>query len=268
MALHCFGKRLRVDADAALSQGVLRQIKREAIGVVELESCFAVELVACFKRSRSLAEQKEAALQRSAEACLLQLQRLGDQRLGPHQFGKSKAHFMDQRRHQAEHQGITRAEQLQMPHGASHDAAQHIAAPLVRRQNAVGDQEAGRAQMVGNDAERGGAVLLRPAPERGGRRFNQAAEEIGFEDAFHALQHGRHALESHSRVDRRTRQRRPHAGRMLLELHEDQVPEFQETVAVLFRGAGRPALDMLAPVDEYFRARAAGAGVAHCPEIV
>src|SRR5690606_24210839 len=64
------------------------------------------------------------------------------------------------------------------------------------------------------------------------------------------------------------RQRHLITGRDLLELHEDEVPELQEPVAVLFRASGRPAPDVVAPVDEYFRARPAWPGIAHGPEIV
>src|SRR5690606_25024836 len=54
----------------------------------------------------------------------------------------------------------------------------------------------------------------------------------------------------------------------LLVLHEDEVPELQEAVAVLLRAAGRAAPDVLAAVDEDFRTWTARAGVAHRPEIV
>jgi hypothetical protein len=56
----------------------------------------------------------------------------------------------------------SRRAELRMAHRAAHDPAQHIAAALVRRQHAVGDQEGGRAQMVGDDAERGDGLLGRP----------------------------------------------------------------------------------------------------------
>ena len=54
----------------------------------------------------------------------------------------------------------------------------------------------------------------------------------------------------------------------LLELHEDEVPDLDEAVAVLVRAAGRAAGDVVAVVVEDLRARAARAGVAHRPEIV
>ena len=64
------------------------------------------------------------------------------------------------------------------------------------------------------------------------------------------------------------RQRNAGAGRAFLELHEHQVPDLDEAVAVGVGAAGRAARDVGAVVVEDFRARAAGAGLAHAPEIV
>ena len=55
---------------------------------------------------------------------------------------------------------------------------------------------------------------------------------------------------------------------MRLELHEDEVPELDEPVAVLFRGARRTAPDLRPVVVEELRAGAVGAGVAHPPPVV
>src|ERR1700733_48159 len=93
-------------------------------------------------------------------------------------------------------------------------------------------------------------------------------EHIRLEHAFDALQDRRHAFESHAGIDRGTRQRIANPALKLLELHEDEIPEFEEAVAILFRAARRAAPDMLAAVDENLRARPAGASVAHLPEIV
>ena len=45
-----------------------------------------------------------------------------------------------------------------MAHGPAHDAAEDVAPALVGGQDAVRDQEARRAQMVGNDAMAGLSV--------------------------------------------------------------------------------------------------------------
>ena len=155
-----------------------------------------------------------------------------------------------------------------MAHGAAHDAAEHIAAPLVRGQHAVGDQEGGSAQMVGDDPVRG---ALRPVGIDAGQvgaGANERAEKVDVVIVVHALQHGGDALEPHAGVDRRARQVDPLAARQRLELHEHEIPDLDEAVAVRVRRAGRTARNVVAMIVENLRARPAGTGVAHRPEIV
>ncbi len=97
---------------------------------------------------------------------------------------------------------------------------------------------------------------------------NEVAEQVRLEDALNALEDAGHAFQAHARIDRRTRQRRALARRCLVELHEDEVPEFQEAVAVFLRRTGRTAPDMLALIDEDLRAGTTGTSIAHLPEIV
>ena len=106
-------------------------------------------------------EQLEAVGERLAEAGFLLRQRRLDQRLGADQLGVSRAHLGDQRGHQPVHQRVLGAEQVGVAHRAAHDPAQDIAAALVGRQHAVGDEEARRAQMVGDDAVAGLLLALR-----------------------------------------------------------------------------------------------------------
>ncbi len=133
---------LAVDADAAFAQRVFGQIAREAEGVVELEGDFARERVARFESRRRFIEQFEPARQSLAEAGFLELQGFRDQRLGALELGIRLAHLGDQRRHEPVHQRVLGAQDMRMPHAAAHDAAKHIAAAFVRRQHAVGDEEA------------------------------------------------------------------------------------------------------------------------------
>src|SRR6478735_6059738 len=111
--------------------------------------------------------------------------------------------------------------------------------------------------MVRYDPERRDGLLLRPMPEgrRGG--IDQMTEQVGLEDAVDALQDAGHALQPQTRVDRGARQRNALVLRHLLELHENEIPEFKEAVAILLRAAGRPAPDVLAAVNEYLGARTA-----------
>ena len=79
------------------------------------------------------------------------------------------------------------------------------------------------------------------------------------------------ALQAHACIDGRPRQRSQHTRRIAIELHENQIPDLDEPVA---RVAGKlfvlPAWGgrLHAHVVMNFRARAAGTGVAHLPEVV
>ena len=148
----------RVDRAALAAQGVLGQVEREAESVVELERDLAGQRRAGRQLAGLLLEQPQAALERAAEAGLLELQHLGDQRLGAHQLGEGLAHLVEQHRHHPPQQRLAGAQQLGVAHAAAHDPAQHVAAALVGRHDAVGDQEGAAAQMVGDHLVRGAAV--------------------------------------------------------------------------------------------------------------
>ena len=98
--------------------------------------------------------------------------------------------------------------------------------------------------------------------------LDQILENIDFIIRMHMLQHGRNALEAHAGIDARTRQRMHHALLVAVELHEYEVPDFNETVAIFFSAARRAAPDVRAMVIENFRTRTARAGIGHLPEII
>ena len=240
----------------------------KAEGVVELEGGIAREYVAFLQPTAGFRQQPQAFVQRPAEARLLEFQRLGDERLGAHQLLIGLAHLLHQRRHQPPHQRLLGAEQMRMPHGAAHDATQHVAAPDVGGQHALGDEKAHGAQMVGDDAVGGLVLALGGHAGRRLRGRDQGLEEVDVVDRLHALQDGRHALQPHAGVDGGLGQVDAIAGTPLLVLHEHEVPEFQEAVAVLVGAAGRPARDLVALVEEDLRAGPARPRVAHRPEII
>ena len=83
-----------------------------------------------------------------------------------------------------------------------------------------------------------------------------------------ALHHRGNPLETRAGIDRWLGQRIAHAALELLELHEHEVPDLDEAVAVLLGRTGRTAPDFVAVVVKDFRAGPARTGVAHLPEIV
>ena len=98
---------------------------------------------------------------------------------------------------------------------------------------------------------------------------DQRLERVGVVIVVDALQHRGDALEAHAGVDRSCfGSSRDDLARRLLILHEDEVPDLDEAVAVLVRAARRAAGDVVAMVVEDLRAGPARAVVAHRPEIV
>ena len=129
-----------------------------------------------------------------------------------------------------------------MPHGAADDAAQHVAALLVRRHHAVGDEERHRAAVLGEDPQRDVAVARREPPyAHAGRllgRGDQRPEHVDVPDRVDALEDREVALEPGAGVDARARAAATScAVGLRVELHEHEVPDLD--VAVLARSPGR-----------------------------
>src|SRR5258706_14104812 len=110
--------------------------------------------------------------------------------------------------------------------------------------------------MVGDDAMadrmgacNGGAGMF-------GRSGNQMAEEVDVEDIVHALHNCSETLEPHAGVDGGAWQIFALAARQLLILHENEIPDLDEAVAVLIGRAGRTARYVRAMIVEDLRARA------------
>ena len=121
--------------------------------------------------------------------------------------------------------------------------------------------------MVRDDAMAEGGVAGAGHATGRFRGRDQVAEQVDVIIVGLALQNGGDALQPHAGVDRRLGQIKAGVLVHLLELHEDQIPEFQEAIAVFIRAAGRAARHAGALVVEDFRAIAARAGRAHRPQI-
>ncbi len=257
-----------IDAEAAAAQRVFGQVIGEAIGVVEAERGFARKHRAFGEICGGLVEQPQPLVERLAEAGFLALQCLFDQRLRAQELGEGLAHFGDERGHQTVHQRIGGAQDMRMAHRAAHDPAQHIAAAFIGGEHTIGDEERGGAKMIGDDAMARLVVAGGRGAGRLARGGDQRLEQVDIVIVVHALHDGGDALDAHAGVDRRPRQVGAAAIGMLFILHEHQVPDLDEPVAVLVRRSRRAAENVIAMVVEDLAARAARPGIAHRPEIV
>ena len=124
-----------------------------------------------------------------------------------------------------------------VPHRAPHDLAQHVAAPFVRRHDAVGDEERRRARVIGDDAHRDVGRrhrLVVGVTRHLADRVEQRHEQRRVVVRRRALHHRADALEAHAGVDRRRRQGSQRALVVALELHEHVVPDLDEALAAGF----------------------------------
>ena len=153
-----------------------------------------------------------------------------------------------------------------MTNGPSDDAPLHIATPLVAGDDAVAHQKSGGADVVGDDPQR--AVVQVLEAYFAGRCFDQGVEQVDFIVAVHMLQDRCQALQAHAGVHAGCGQFFERTIGLHVELHEHMVPNFDVTVAIFFRAAGRAAGHFGAVVVKNLRARAAGPCIGHHPKVV
>ena len=257
-----------LDRATLFAQRILGEVEREAVGVVELERGLARQLGRVRQRRQLLVEQPEPPLQRRLEPGLLGEQRFLDQHLRPAELGEGLAHLAHQFRHQPVHHRVLGARQVRMPHRPAHDPPEHVAAALVRRHHPVGDQERGRAQVVRDHPVVGLVRPVRVGMGRMRRGLDQRPHQIGVVIVVLALEQRADPLQPHAGVDRLHVEFAHRTVLELLVLHEDEVPDLDEAVAVLLRAARRAAPDVVAVVVEDLGRGTAGAGRTHLPEIV
>jgi hypothetical protein len=102
---------------------------------------------------RSMLEQRDAFVQSAIEALFFQLQHALDLLLLHAQLGEDIAHLRGEDIDELVEEGLFEIEGAAVFHGAAEDAAEGVVAVAVAGLDAVGDGEAERADVVGDDAE-------------------------------------------------------------------------------------------------------------------
>jgi len=266
------------DTPPGVLEDLLGQIHRKAVGVVEGEQEAAVHDAprVAHVLGEIVFDLERAGVERLGEALFLAANRLLDPRPLGDDLRIRPAHQLHDPVDGLPQEGIGEPEHPAVAHGAPHDPAQHVAAPLVGGGHAVGDQERGRARVVGDDPHRHVVDLAGAVPPPGERRDlgDQRGHEVGVPARQLALHNRRDALEPHAGVDRGSRQRRERARCVAVELHEDEVPHLEPAVALARGSQTWPARghlgarDVVALVEVHLGGGPARAGVTHRPEVV
>ena len=102
-----------------------------------------------------------------------------------------------------------------------------------------------------------------------GSLIDDRHHEIGVVIGGAALNDSGQPFQAHPRIDTGIGKRSEFAGFIPIVLHENQIPDFQESVAIATDFAGRLSTTYrFTLVNKYFRAGAAGAGGTHGPEVI
>ena len=162
------------------------------------------------------------------------------------------------------------AQQLAMARGPAQQAAQHIAAALILRDNAVADHKDGGADVVGDHTDGNILFLILLVGDAGDLAdlLHDVLDGIDLKEVIDALHDAGQALQAHAGIDVLVLQGGVMTLAVGIELGEYQVPELNIAVAVTADMAIGTAAALFGPaVKVDLGAGAAGAG-ADLPEVI
>ena len=266
-----------VDGHVPFAGHILDEVQGQPEGVVQAEDLLPGQYAAVGLRQRRL-EAGQTVGQHRVEPVLLGPHHSGYRLAAGPELGIRASHLAGHHVDEAVQERAGHAQLLAVAHRAPHDLAQHVAAPLVRGHDAVADEEGHRAQVVGDDPHRDvvgrrRAARRQRAVDAAGRLADgaqQRREQVGVVVRGLLLDDRDDALQPHAGVDGRGGQRGQLPARVAVELHEHVVPDLDVALATAVDApaSGLVAGDVVAAVVMDLRAPAAGAGVAHRPEVV
>ena len=154
LLLHRRLKACLVDAEAALTRHVGRQIDRKAVGVVELEHRIAVDHLGAVQVADGALEQHHAVGEGFGEALFFGFQHALRVLAAAHELRVGIAHLLCEHRHQLVEERLLHSELVTVADRTADDPPQHVAAALVARRHAVDHQEGAGADVIGDHAQR------------------------------------------------------------------------------------------------------------------
>ncbi len=249
---------------------LLGHLERKAIGVVQEKGDVTGQRRTLGQGFELFVEDRLTLAKRVPEANLLTIDDVSDECVVGGKIRVVGPHDLDDCVDHAPHHCGFDAKDVRMAHRPTQDAAEHVPARFVGRKHAVAHQHRGRSCMIGKNPQR--HELL----ERGCRRIDtgqfssrplQREEFVGVPDRIHTLQHRHRALEAHPGIDGRFGKGHFRAVGLLVELHEDEVPNLDESILVAVFGA-TVVTELGALVPEDLRTWPTRTDVAHLPVVV
>ncbi len=207
-----------VHPHAVLTGQLDRQVDGKAIGVVQPERDVAGQHrrirwqrvreptdhpLGPRQRDERFLQLDGASIERSGKGGLLPPDGTQDRVPSFPKDGIRIAHGIDDHRRGLDQERLPPAEQSAVTHRTAHDAPEHVAPPLVRRQHAIGDQERDRPRVVGDDlvAEALRLERVRVVSQQLAQPGQDGREQVRVVVGVDALDDRRQSLQAHAGVD-------------------------------------------------------------------
>ena len=274
-------KTFLVHGQAFFRRHVQRNIKREAVSVIEPEGVGAGDLSVLRSRG-DLIEEFLALRQGLAEAHFLAVDNFHDELFPFLDQRIDLAHGLHHNRNERSQERLHDADGPAVAGRAAQDPAQNVAPALVGRHGAVRDGEYQRPDMVRHHAVGHGTVegrLLSLRKRLAWRReghvglaaklrdsVQQRHKDVRLVIAVFLLHHGGQALKSRAGIHAGPRQFFQRTIRLAVELREDQIPKLH--AALVVEGRRFRQAEIGRQVDMDLAARSARTRVPHFPEVV
>ena len=215
-----------------------------------------------------------ASLHRPREADFFTSQIIQNGGLSLFQFGIKIPVIIDHRLGDLGEEGIVQPDLRAKTRGAADDHAGDVIATRVAGDDAIGDEERGRTDVIADDAigrEVSEHFFFAVTGETT-QHFKRIGEEIGLVIRVHALQHGHDALEAHAGVHMFLRERLEATVIEKIVLNENVVPEFEIARAFAVHAAAMrlaaQVIELLAAIQMNLGTGPAWTGLCHLPEII
>src|SRR5262249_4039841 len=145
-----------------------------------------------------------------------------------HQLRIRRPHQLGHEARQLKQKWVRYSDHARMTHGAPHDLTEHVTAAVIRGKHSVMDEKRRGAAMIGNYAEGSISLFARTildAKQLSSTKDDRLQEvrivvgELGLKDRSDSLQ-------AHASIDGRAGESCQDPTRIPIELHENQVPDF------------------------------------------
>ena len=241
LPLHLGLETVQVNVEVVLASDLGREFGREAVGVVEDEGVAARDnsrtgsVTTTGGLTRDHVQQDiVAAAEGLCEPFLLEVDHAQDEIAVEGQLAVDVLEPRNDLLHHLAEEGAGQAQPSTVADGAPDHAPQHVAPALVARHHAVPDQECRGPGVFGDDAK--GKVSLGVGAVVAAGEFaglgDDGGEQVGLVDVVLALQDDGGTFQPHAGVHAGGGKGRAVALGVLVVLHEHQVPQLNEPLAV------------------------------------